>query len=163
MSAWSLVSNRTPQNPEGQTVAHAGFFPVIPRSGEAIFKAQRVFGDAFAEIGLPPFNAALSTPLVWANFAYQMTFPLPDDNQRLHRALVRLITVAAENGFGDYRSPPFHQDHVSDTYSFGNHALRRFNETLKDAIDPNGILAPGRGGVWPTKYRSFRHEWSEDA
>ncbi|HEY5565776.1 MAG TPA: FAD-binding oxidoreductase [Gammaproteobacteria bacterium] len=163
MSAWSLVGTRSPQNPEGQTVAHAGFFPVIPRSGEAVFKAQQVFGDAFAELGLPPFNSALSTPLVWAIFAYQMTFPLPDDNERLHRALVRLVNVAAENGWGDYRTPPFHQDHVSDTYSFGNHALRRFNETLKDAIDPNGILAPGRGGVWPSNYRQFRYEWGDEA
>lgn len=29
----------------------------------------------------------------------------------------------------------------------------RFNETLKDALDPNGILAPGRCGIWPRKYR----------
>lgn len=163
LSAWSLVSTRSPQNPEGQTVGHVGFFPVIPRSGEAIFKAQQVFGDAFAELGLPPFNSALSTPLVWAMFAYQMSFPLPDDNERLHRALLKLARVAAENGWGDYRSPTFHQDHVSDTYSFGDHALRRFNETLKNAIDPNGILAPGRGGVWPSKYRQFRYEWNEDA
>jgi len=29
----------------------------------------------------------------------------------------------------------------------------RFNETLKDALDPNGILSPGRCGIWPRKYR----------
>ena len=33
-------------------------------------------------------------------------------------------------------------------------ALRRFNETLKDAIDPNGIIAPGRGGIWPANMRN---------
>lgn len=26
---------------------------------------------------------------------------------------------------------------------------------LKDCIDPNGILAPGRGGIWP---KNLRHE-----
>ena len=41
------------------------------------------------------------------------------------------------------------QDDVADQYSFNNHVLRRFNETLKDAIDPNGILSPGRAGIWP--------------
>lgn len=163
MSAWSLVSTRSPANPEGQVVAHAGFFPLIPRSGEAVFRAQQVFGDAFADLGLPPFNAALSTPLAWTMFTYQMVFPLPDDNEQVHRALLHLIDVAAEAGFGDYRSPPFHQDHVAATYSFGDNALRRFHETLKDAIDPNGILAPGRGGIWPGVYREFRYDRDSDA
>ena len=34
--------------------------------------------------------------------------------------------------------------------------VRRFNETLKDAIDPNGIISPGRAGVWPAAFRSMR-------
>ena len=162
LSAWSLVSERSPANPEGQVVAHAGFFPIIPRSGEAIFRAQHVFGDAFEDLGLPPFNSALTTPLVWAMFAYQMVFPLPDNNEQLHRALVHLINVGAENGFGDYRSPPFHQDHAQASYSFNDNALRRFHETLKDAIDPNGILAPGRGGIWPSRYADYRYVWEDE-
>lgn len=40
--------------------------------------------------------------------------------------------------------------------SFNDHALRKFLETLKDAADPNGIVSPGRGGVWPSPYRSNR-------
>ncbi|MFS8606945.1 MAG: FAD-binding oxidoreductase [Gammaproteobacteria bacterium] len=164
MDAWSLVNSRSPANPDGEVVAHAGFFPIIPRSGEAVFKAQRVFGDAFHDLGLPPFNAALSTPLVWAMFAYQMVFPVPDgDLERAHRVLLHLIRVGAENGFGDYRAPPMYQDLVSSTYSFGGNALRRFHETLKDAIDPNGILAPGRGGVWPSAYSQYRLDWDREA
>jgi len=34
-----------------------------------------------------------------------------------------------------------------------NHALLRFHETVKDAIDPNGILSPGRYGIWPRHLR----------
>ena len=40
-----------------------------------------------------------------------------------------------------------------NAYSFNNHALRRFCETLKDAIDPNGIIAAGREGIWPRHLR----------
>jgi 4-cresol dehydrogenase (hydroxylating) len=47
-----------------------------------------------------------------------------------------------------------YQDAVAETFSFNDHALRHFHETLKDAADPNGILAPGRGGVWPRRFRS---------
>jgi len=35
----------------------------------------------------------------------------------------------------------------------GEGALRRFNECVKDALDPNGILAPGRNGIWPRRWR----------
>ena len=45
-------------------------------------------------------------------------------------------------------------DLVAEQYDFNDHALRRFNETLKDALDPNGILSPGKQGIWP---KSMRH------
>jgi 4-cresol dehydrogenase (hydroxylating) len=31
--------------------------------------------------------------------------------------------------------------------------LRRFHETVKDALDPNSILASGKSGIWGRKYR----------
>jgi hypothetical protein len=34
-----------------------------------------------------------------------------------------------------------------------NHAYRRFVETLKDAVDPNGILSPGKQEIWPRSRR----------
>ena len=39
------------------------------------------------------------------------------------------------------------------TYNWNNGALLKFNELLKDAIDPNGILMAGKSGVWPKRYR----------
>jgi len=38
-------------------------------------------------------------------------------------------------------------------YSFGDHAYRRFCEALKDALDPAGILSPGKNGIWPRRLR----------
>ena len=32
----------------------------------------------------------------------------------------------------------------------------RFFETIKDTLDPNGILAPGKSGIWPRRYREDR-------
>jgi 4-cresol dehydrogenase (hydroxylating) len=142
---------------------HVGLFPVIPRTAEAVFEAQRVLGDAVDEFpGMRRFFNATTTPLHWHSFAFQLVFAPPiyrDDpakNALTHRAIRKVTEVAAQHGWGDYRAAPIYQDAVADTYSFNNHVLRRFHETLKDAVDPAGILAPGRGGVWPRRFRRAR-------
>jgi len=61
--------------------------------------------------------------------------------------------LCAAEGWGEYRAPPAFQQLITDTYSYNNHSLRKLHETLKDAIDPNGILAAGRYGIWPKHLR----------
>jgi FAD linked oxidases, C-terminal domain len=64
-----------------------------------------------------------------------------------------LIRETAKEGYGEYRTHLLFADQVAETYSWNDGALRRFNETLKDAIDPNSILTPGRNGIWGRKSR----------
>lgn len=45
---------------------------------------------------------------------------------------------------------------VSEQNDFNDFAYRRFVERLKDAVDLNGILSPGKQGIWPKKYRHLR-------
>jgi 4-cresol dehydrogenase (hydroxylating) len=139
---------------------HLGFFPILPRSAEAVFEMQRVMCDALREFDtLPSYFNATTAPLHWHSHAFQMVFapPVrrndPAHNAMVDRAMRRAVSTAAAHGWGDYRAAPIHQDMVAETYSFNNHALRRFHETLKDAIDPDGIIAPGRGGIWPKRFR----------
>lgn len=141
---------------------HVGFFPVLPRSGEACFEMQRVMGDALREFPLPPFFSAITAPLYWHTFAFQMVFAPsvkhddPAHNAMVDRAMRKAVEVAAKHGWGDYRAAPIYQDAVSDSYSFGGHSLRHMLEAMKDAIDPQGIIAPGRGGIWPKRFRDAR-------
>jgi 4-cresol dehydrogenase (hydroxylating) flavoprotein subunit len=53
-------------------------------------------------------------------------------------------------------------DLVADQFDFNDHALRRFNQRLKDALDPRGILSPGKQGIWPGRAGMARPGKLED-
>lgn len=44
-------------------------------------------------------------------------------------------------------------DDVAATYGWNDHAGLRLAERLKDVLDPRGILAPGKQGIWPGSMR----------
>ena len=135
---------------------HVGFSPIIPRTGEAIFEAQKVFGEIAREYGMP-VNPLVVPFTYWQRcFVFLFLFPVTHDkefNRRNREAFRKLVKVSAEHGWGEYRTPVIYQDDVMNVYSFNNHALRRFHETVKDAVDPNGILSAGRYGIWPKHLR----------
>ncbi len=135
---------------------HVGFSPIIPRTGEAIFEAQKVFGEIAREYGMP-MNPLVMPFTYWQRcFVFLFLFPVthdPEFNRRNREAFRKLVKVSAEHGWGEYRTPVIYQDDVMNVYSFNNHALRRFHETVKDAVDPNGILSAGRYGIWPKHLR----------
>ena len=158
---------RTDNDPNSWNETHIGLFSVVARSGEAVFQAQKDFADiAIRSRADTTYVASLITPLQWHQFGFFIGNSFfgtatrndnsPEGKLKQLAELRAVLKMNAAAGYGDYRAPPILQDDVAEQYSFNNHVLRRFNETLKDAIDPNGILSPGRGGIWPSAHRSNR-------
>jgi (+)-pinoresinol hydroxylase len=149
------IGARSSTNPD-PTHGHMWFSPIIPRNAEAVFEANKVFAAAAREFSLPVLRFSLPSAYWERAFIFIFGFQVTTDiatNRKNRSAFYQLIRVAAEHGWGEYRTAPAFQDAVMSTYSFNDHALLRFHETVKDAIDPNGILAPGRYGIWPKHLR----------
>ena len=140
---------------------HLGFSPIIPMTGEAIFKAQKVYGKLYSDMKLPVGNQFAALPWSYNPRALVLLFGIPLSHDKAQNAdgrriFERLVEVSAENGWAEYRTHVAFMDKVADAYSFNDHATRRFHEMLKDAIDPNGILSPGKSGIWPKHLRGRR-------
>jgi 4-cresol dehydrogenase (hydroxylating) len=152
------IGARSPYNPTpGQ--GHIWFSPIIPRTGEAVLEANKVFAKAAKDFGLPLLSFSLPTTYWMRSFIFLFGFPITHDiatNKKNRETFKQVVRVAAEHGWGEYRTAPAYQDAVMDTYSFNNHALRRFHETVKDAVDPNGIISAGRYGIWPKHLRETK-------
>ena len=149
------IGARSSTNPN-PTNGHMWFSPIIPRTGEAIFEANRIFNEAAKEFGIPALRFSLPSTYWERAFIFIFAFPVTRDietNKKDRAAFKKLVQRAAEHGWGEYRTAPAYQDTIMSTYSYNNHALLHFHETLKDAVDPSGILSAGRYGIWPKHLR----------
>jgi 4-cresol dehydrogenase (hydroxylating) flavoprotein subunit len=77
----------------------------------------------------------------------------PVERQRLDELFKLLVKEAAAEGYGEYRTHIRYMDTIAGTYSWNDNALLKMHEAIKDALDPKGILAPGKSGIWPKHLR----------
>ncbi len=157
LATFSLLGRSQMQpNPPG---GHVGFSPIIPRTGEELLRFRDFYRSNLAEVSGGE-NLGIIGPVFMTNWERSLValimMPISKDaaaNRRIRAAFERWVHLAAEQGWAEYRAPAVFQDVVADTYSYNNHALRRLREKIKDAVDPNGIIAAGRYGVWPRHLR----------
>ena len=140
---------------------HMWFSPIIPMTGEAVLQAESVFDEVYQELG--SLSGAGPGFPVWNFFARAFViiyfFPIEHDiekNRRNREIFRRLVKTSAAHGWGEYRTHTAFMGDIMDAYSFNDHALLRLHETMKDALDPNGILSPGKNGIWPKGMRKAR-------
>lgn len=137
--------------------AHVGFSPALPQSGDAaLAQFQRTFAR-YNEFGMD-YHGSFALAERHITNVNQVLFNKddPDMVDRVDRFFRALVSDAKAQQYGEYRAHIEYMDLIADSYDFNNHALRRLNERVKDTLDPNGILAPGKSGIWPAAYRGRR-------
>jgi len=140
----------------GDSGGHIGFSPVVPMTGGEILRVRdalraQVHGAGMDYLaGLLPINARSLVHITMLMFDTENE----EQTAAAYALAKRLVVQSAPLGYGEYRAHVDFMDEAAAQYSFGDHAYRRFCETLKDAIDPAGILAPGKNGIWPRRMRS---------
>lgn len=137
-------------NWHGGRGGHAGFSPVLPALGELVQKQTLKTMQRYEEFGQDYFGSFFLGGRSCVN-VNMLNFRLDDkkmveNSEKLFRTL---IADAATDGYGEYRTHVRYMQAVTDTFDYNGSALRKLNETVKDVLDPNGILAPGKSGIWP--------------
>jgi len=136
---------------------HIGFSPILPQSGRLALEQFRRAHARYQEFGMDPQTSFAfgERHLINVN-AVLLNKDDPAFMKRVDPFLRALIADARSHGYGEYRTHLDYMDTVADTYDFNDHALRRLNERVKNALDPAGILAPGKSGIWPAAYAKER-------
>jgi FAD/FMN-containing dehydrogenase len=129
---------------------------VIPFEGEAYYELLQMADTLSQKYGRRYVGTPIHTHS-WGGMVTTVSLRVSKDDQKMSRDSVDLgheiLHTAAEMGMGVYRVSPVFMEAASTLYSFNDNALMKTNNLLKDALDPGGILQPGKNGVWPKRLR----------
>jgi len=133
----------------GGEPAHTDFSLVCPPKGADAVKQMRLIRARVEEHGFDYAGGFTTFPrhaIALALLSFDKSDP--EQTARVGQLFPELIADAAAAGYAPYRSHIAFMDTIADRYDFNNHAARSLQETIKDAVDPNGILSPGKQGIW---------------
>jgi 4-cresol dehydrogenase (hydroxylating) len=131
---------------------------MIPPRGEELIALSDVTGKIYGDLGLTPsfVGGLMFHPRTMICFHAVPTFRNAEGNQRTRRLFETLVRSCTEHGWPIYRIHAHFQKLGMQMFGWNDGALHRLHETLKDAIDPNGIVSPGRYDIWPKRLRDTR-------
>jgi 4-cresol dehydrogenase (hydroxylating) flavoprotein subunit len=138
----------------GGDPAHTDFSLVCPTKGEHAVRQAQLIRHRLEEYGFDYAGGFTTFPrhaIALALVSFDKSDPEQTDAVR--RVFPHLVVDAAAAGYASYRAHVAFMDLIADQYDFNDHAARDLQQTIKDAVDPNGILSPGKQGIWPADMR----------
>jgi 4-cresol dehydrogenase (hydroxylating) len=142
------------KTPYGEDTAHLDFSPVGPLDGRDVVETYRLVRSLYDRHGWPYLGGLIMLPRNVIHVT--TTFFDPHDEvktREVYAAYDEMVLELARVGKVPYRTNIHHMDLVAAQLDFNDGIQRRVNERLKDALDPNGILSPGKQGIWPASHR----------
>jgi len=138
----------------GEDAGHLDLSVLCPLSGADVVESIRVRRELSDRHGVPyaagivllPRSALHICPIIFDTSDERAT-------RAAYEAYGQMVVELAAAGYPVYRTNLQHMDLVAEQFDWGDHAQRRLNERLKDLLDPNGILSPGKQGIWPAHMR----------
>ncbi|MEU6145587.1 FAD-dependent oxidoreductase [Streptomyces sp. NPDC047081] len=132
-------------------VGHMEVSPVVPMQGTAVTEAVAAIQEILVAAGFLPQIGVLAVSARAAAVVTAIGFDKNDADavKAAVAAAHRVVRELGRMGYVPYRAHLDLMDDVAGLLSFNDGAYHRFMAKLKDAVDPDGVLSPGRYGVWP--------------
>ncbi|KAJ5350218.1 hypothetical protein N7541_007945 [Penicillium brevicompactum] len=126
--------------------AHVDFSPIIPPSGRELYEwymtaKQRTIDakfDFFADFHVYPRYVV----------GIELVIYTSREEARVLELCRNLLHDGAEQGYMEYRTHVRYMDQIAAKLDFNGFAFNKFTGRLKDVLDPNGVLSPGKSGIW---------------